>query len=168
MAAQAGDVGWVEQQDFTSWWIRFAQHRKYGKDASEAQWNHVFMVSGAQGEIIEADPSGVSAGNLSEYSGATVTLRRPAYTGAAPFTAVAAMRKLQGDKYGFLTIASVALSMLTGTKLRFGLSGTEICSGAVSYALTRANIDMGLDCEFNTPADVMHIAIAQQWKTVTL
>lgn len=160
-----GDVGWVEQQDVTSWWIRFAQRRKYGKDAPEAQWNHVFLVSGSQGEIIEADPSGVSNGNLSEYSGATVALRRPPYVKTAP-TAVMAMRALIGRRYGFLTIASVAISMLTGTKLRFGLSGTEICSGAVSYALTRANLDMGLDCEFNTPADVMHIAIAQNWATV--
>ena len=34
-----------------------------------------------------------------------------------------------GNQYGYVTIVSIALGLLTSGRLTFGLSGTEICSG---------------------------------------
>ena len=174
-----GDIFFVRQSGWTSFFIRFAQRVKYHKGNPCAQWNHVGMVVGTAGEIIEADPSGVARGNLTEYATTDMLLMRPWYQPAwedsglvhldGSQAAVAAMEELlaEGTRYGFLSIFSVALALLTATKLRFGIDGTEICSGAVSYALTRANIDMGQDESFNTPADVSFIANQQYWTTVS-
>lgn len=122
---------------------------------------------GTAGEIIEADPGGISTGNLSEYTGTEMALRRPPYPFGAGMAVEAAQELLAAkDHYGWLVIVSVALAMLTGTKVRIGIKGTQICSGAVSYEETRAGVDVGEDEEFNTPADVMHVSNVQGWKLV--
>lgn len=153
---RAGDIGFVEQHDFTSWFIRFAQRRKYGNVAA-ARFNHAFLCVDDAGTIIEANPTGVAVDNISKYAGVDVELRRPPYGVGQAVNAVAAMRGFVGEKYGFLTIVSVAITLLTGTKLRVGIAGTEICSGACADALTRANIDCGPDASFDTPADLYAI-----------
>lgn len=161
-----GDVYWANQPGFVPWWIKLAQKRKYGANAPEALFNHVFMVVGTQGEIIEANAPGMERGNLSDYGpDDKLACRRPAYTGFGARIAVAAMEELlaRKDHYNYLAILSVAIAMLTGTRIRLGISGEEICSGAVAYALTRANIDCGDDESWATPADLMHEAIVQGW-----
>jgi hypothetical protein len=173
MNSTPGDVGFASQPGFINWWIRLAQRRKYGKYSPCARWNHVFMVTDTSGGIIQAVSRGMVRGHVSDYAGQDIEVRRPPYgptwvrngSQMGGLTAAEAMEELWADHdhYGFLTIASVALALLTGTKLRFGIDGTEICSGAVAYALTRANIDVGQDCEFNTPADLFSYAIAQNW-----
>lgn len=161
-----GDVGFADQRGFVNWWIRFAQRRKYGTGPA-ARWNHTFMVTGIGGELVQAESSGMARGHLSDYNGQEFVVLRPFYADRADIAAAAIEELLtEHDRYGFLTIASVAISLLTGTRLRFGLSGTEICSGAVAYALTRANVDMGPDCEFDTPADVYATALTQRWVRV--
>lgn len=168
MTAAPGDVGFASQPGFINGCIRFAQRRKYGKYSPCARWNHVFMITGDNGELIQATGSGMVRGHLSDYAHQDIELRRPPYaSGIFPvgYIAAAAMEELLAahDHYGFLTIASVALNLLTGTKLRFGLTGTEICSGAVAYGLTRENEDVGQDELFDTPADLFSYAIAQNW-----
>jgi len=76
------------------------------------------------------------------------------------------MKAMLGDKYGFLEIVSEALAFFNGTKLRFGIEGQHICSGAVSDACQQGGIDMGDDDEWNSPADVMKIALDQKWTWV--
>lgn len=156
MLPQAGDIGFVHNTDFTAWWIRFAQRRKYGK-VKAAEYNHVFVVVDDSGLIIEADPVGVELNHLEKYKGTDVLILRPDYNPGRAADCVAAARERLGDRYGFLTIASCALSLLTGTKLRFGISGQEICSGAAAEDLTRANMDCGPDESFDTPADLLSI-----------
>lgn len=134
--------------------IQFAQRVKYGKNSPAAQFNHVFFVSDDVGGIIQANQSGVERGHLSQYTGQTYELKRPPYGPGGAQEAVAAMTEQLGECYGFLTIACVALALLTGTKLRFGISGQEICSGSCADALTRGGVDCGPDCSFDTPADL--------------
>lgn len=155
MTPTAGDIGFASQPGFINWAIRFAQRRKYGKNSPAARWNHVFMVTDDVGGIIQANAAGVQRGRLSQYATTDYEVKRPPYESPrCAQIAVAAMTEQLGDHYGFLTIASVALSLLTGTKLRFGISGQEICSGACADALTRADIDCGPDDAFDTPADL--------------
>jgi hypothetical protein len=61
---------------------------------------------------------------------------------------------------------SLALAFVFQTRLRFGRVGEHICSGAVSHALARSGLDMGEDEEWNSPADILHIAAAQRWAWV--
>ena len=154
MIARAGDCGFVSQTDLTARAIQFAQARKYGKGSPASRFNHVFFVSDDVGGIIQANQSGVERGRLSQYANQTYELKRPPYGPGGAQIAVAAAEAALGTKYGFLTIASVALSLLTGTKLRFGISGEEICSGAAADWMDRANIDCGPDETYDTPSDL--------------
>ena len=163
-----GDVYWANQAGFIPMMIRVAQRKKYGAHNNAALYNHCFMVVGYNGEIVQANAGGIERGNLSNYGPADkLTARRPPYAPLEDVNATAAMRELllAHTSYGWLTIASCGLSLLTGTKLRFGIDGTEICSGSVAWALTRANIDCGEDENFDTPADLFHIATTQGWAT---
>ena len=151
---QPGDVGFLSKRgDFIASLIRFAQRRKYG-NVPAAHYNHVFMVVDVDGTIVEAMPSGVRVSNVSEYAGEDYVIKTPPYAPGEAANAVAAMRASVGEGYGVLTFVCVALSLMTGTKLRFGIAGTEICSGACADALTRANIDCGPDATYDTPADL--------------
>lgn len=151
---QPGDIGFLSKRgDIIASLIRFAERRKYG-DVAASHYNHVFMCVDVDGTIVEALPSGVTVGNVSKYAGEDFVLKTPPYAPGEAANAVAAMRASVGDGYGFLTFVSVALTLMTGTRLRFGLAGTEICSGAAADALTRANVDCGEDETFDTPADL--------------
>jgi len=44
----------------------------------------------------------------------------------------------QSPRYGFMTIASVAISLVTGWRFIFGIDGQFICSGLVAGALERS------------------------------
>jgi hypothetical protein len=111
-------------------------------------------------------------GHLSDYAGQDIEIRRPPYTPSTIVSggdiATSAMEELLADhdEYGWVEIACVALALLTGTKVRFGVKDTLICSGAVSYALTRANIDVGDDSDWNTPSDLYSYALSAGWAVV--
>ena len=167
MSLQPGDVGWANQSGFVPWWIKWCQARKYHHSPA-SQFNHVYMVTSWQGGLIQANGSGMGAGNVSDYAGQNVVYRRPPYVAPGRNVAVQAMGELlrNHDHYGWWTIFSVALTLLTGTRFRFGVANCLICSGAVSYALTRANIDVGDDSDWNSPADLAEYAIAGNWPVI--
>lgn len=164
MTVAPGDVGFVHNTDWIDRMIQRMQERKYPLPAEESKYNHVFLVVDNNGGLIEAQGNGVNRNNLSNYSGVDYEIWRPNYSPPEnALVAVAAMTELLGMRYGYPTIFCEALGFITDTKFRFGYSGEEICSGAVSYALTRANIDVGTDETYNSPADVRHVKIIQKW-----
>ena len=57
-------------------------------------------------------------------------------------------------KYGYLTILSIALSLLFGGRLGFGVDGQEICSGLVGRALERTGEVFEEDPWHMMPADL--------------
>jgi hypothetical protein len=160
---KSGDVGLSRGEDFVDWWIRFAEARRYGKQSREARWNHAFLVVDATGNLIQAEANGIVRGKLSEYAGGSYTILRPPYPTEGAIRAVHAMSQMLGERYNYLEIASLALALLTQTKLRFGIEGTQICSGSVSWALTVGGVDCGEDPTYNTPADLMHAAEVHGW-----
>ena len=167
MQLEAGDVGLTRGKGFVDWAIRFAEARRYGGSSPEARWNHAFMIVDASGALVEAQGHGVVRDSLDhEYRKADYILLRPDYPSGGAAKAVAAMEGMVGSRYGYLEIVSEALAFLTQTKLRFGVAGEHICSGAVSFAVDQGGVPMGDDEEWNSPADVMHIAIQRGWAWV--
>jgi hypothetical protein len=139
--------------------IRFGETRRYGRargPGDPAYWNHV-AVCVAPGEVIEARPTGVVPWKLDQEQGWVAWAAwMPPYGPSGAAACVAAMQELavDGEGYGWVGIASEVLMFATGSRLRFGLQGTALCSGAAAYALTRADIDMGTDEEWDSPATV--------------
>ena len=167
MTYEPGDVGLAHGSGFVDWAIRYAERRRYGSKSQEARWNHAFMIVDAFGALVEAQGRGVVRSSMAgEYAHGDVVVVRPPYPSGGAARAVATMEAMVGSHYGYLEIASEALAFLTQTKLRFGVAGQHICSGAVSYACDQGGVPMGDDEEWNSPADVMHIALAQHWTWV--
>jgi hypothetical protein len=91
----------------------------------------------SNGELIEALGSGVTASPYDKYRDVEFhvvhsNLNDVERTDAEEF--VHYEFKAHAS-YGFVTIVSIALSLLTGLKFSFGIPGTTICSGLVAAAL---------------------------------
>jgi uncharacterized protein YycO len=169
MALLPGDVGLSADSDLIDKAIRAAEAVRYGFNSEEARWNHAWMIVDHQGGLVEARSSGVARGSFDqEYRNRERVVLRPNYPEGGADRAAAAMVKMVGEKYDWLEIVSVAAALLTGTHIRFGTSGRAICSGAVSRAVVAGGVDMGEDSNWNTPADIMHIASTQKWQTVAI
>ena len=154
-----GDVALVHGSGFAARLVRFGQSRRY-PDSWAA---HAALVVNATGGVIEAQGHGVGPGTLAAEGGG-VRVYRPAYEAHGAARAVRAMRDLVGESYGYASDISEALVFLTGTRIRFELGGTLMCSGAVAYALTRADLNLGPEEEFLPPAGLEAIALAQGWQ----
>ncbi len=57
-------------------------------------------------------------------------------------------------EYGWPTILSIILTLLTGSRLVFGMAGTAICSGFVAEALVRAGEIFDKPPSHMLPADL--------------
>jgi len=164
-----GDVGLSRGSGLVDRAIRFAETLRYGRHSAEARWNHAFMIIDSSGDLIQAEAHGMVWGTMqSDYAHGDYVILRPPYPPGGADRAVNAMKAMrdQKQKYDYLEIASEALSFLFQTKLRFAIEGQQICSGAVSFALDQGGIFMGYDEQWNSPADVMHYALDNEWQWV--
>jgi uncharacterized protein YycO len=145
-----GDLLLIRTDHFVSKLIRFGQ-RGYGKDA--AQWNHVAICVGG-GKIVEALTSGVVLSSASKYPAVdvlAVSTRSWQQEGkgvmfdfadaAMRANACSFARSCVGERYGWPTIAAIAVKVLTRGKVDFGVEGTSICSGLAARALERLGYD---------------------------
>jgi len=128
--------------------------RYHGKDSKYTVWNHAAIIINTNGDIIQALNSGVRRGNLSEYKGTDYHLVRIKASREDRLEAVCFAEYALGEKYGTLTIVSIALSFLTGLKFSFGFDGQQICSGLVARALERTKAIFGSEPSHITPADL--------------
>jgi hypothetical protein len=164
MTLMPGDIGFHHDTDLQSGLIRWAEARKYGRahgPDDPAYWNHTFMITQPPDVLVEADPSGVALGNLTEYPDHVVFFRPP-YADSTLRT-VGLITAMIGERYGDLHIMSDAVYLLFKTTLRFGFAGKHTCSGLVARVLTLSGIDMGDDEEWNSPADNFKIAVDSHW-----
>lgn len=165
---QPGDIGFAHGSGWVDWAIRVAEQRRYGKGSPFSWANHVFMIVDRAGALIEAQGRGVVLSDMGAYPDPTTySIWRPVWpTPDSASVAVAGMYGLLGKKYGYLTIACEGLAFLTGTRLRFGISGQYICSGAAAHELVRTGIDLGDDSDWNSPADDLQAAKKLGWTHV--
>lgn len=138
---RAGDflLTGVTAQGFVSWAIKVGSWlRRY--EAPFRRFSHAALVIDDDGTLAEALSKGVRRSPLSKYTRADYVLVR---TGVADHDRAQILRFAEAvldarTRYGFATMFGLGLYCVTGAQLTIQLSGTAICSGFVSDALTRA------------------------------
>ncbi|HEX7355258.1 MAG TPA: hypothetical protein VF288_10550 [Mycobacteriales bacterium] len=119
--------------------------------------------------VIQADGAGVVESDLSSVGGALTFLRPPA--GAEPSRTVAFARGEVGAHYGFLTIGSIAVDILTPSWLHVPVMrpGTWICSAFAAEALRFGGwYHRWPDIYQVTPAELLHGMLATGSTEVTV
>jgi hypothetical protein len=170
VTAQAGDVGLSTGRGLVERLIQFAESRRYGSNSVEARWSHAFMVVDGGGNIVEAQAHGMVHNHLDDYRGTDHLVLRPPYDADGGLLASRAITSMVGEPYGYLEILCLASAFLFQTKLRFGVDGQRICSGAVAVALMTGGVDLRPQVEaypeWCSPADLLRVARAQEWLRV--
>ncbi len=152
---QPGDFILTHGSSWTSQLIRFGQALRFrGNDSKFAYWNHCAMVVSEYGGLIEADGIGVKRTALSSYAPKEYVAVRVQTEGQDKDQMVKFAEHALGQKYGFLTVISLGLSLLTGLKFNFGVDDELICSGLVASCLERGWDIFERPCSYMTPADL--------------
>lgn len=137
--------------------IRFGQSLRYrGDERKYIRWNHAAVIVSPQGDIIEALGTGVQRNHLSKYGPTEYAIVRiDAFAQPHDREQIVAFAEWAlGEKYGWATVLSIALNVLTGAKLTFGVDGQNICSGLVARALERSNAIFQTTPSHVTPAEL--------------
>jgi hypothetical protein len=154
---QPGDFILTHGDSFFSRLIRLGQGLRFlGRNRGYARWSHAALIVSADGEIIEAIGAGVCKNHLRDYRDVEYHL--------VPIGSLADDRdraqmvrfaeSCRGLEYGFTICISIALSLLTGVKFRFGFDGEYICSGLVARALERTDVILPRSPSHTLPADL--------------
>jgi len=157
-ATSKGDFVLTRGDAWTSQAIRLGEYLKFWGEARKyAYWNHAALFVGENGELVEALGRGVTRSNVSKYKPVTYHVVQLAGVSqedrehAADFAFHCAEIH---QTYGYLTILSIALSLLFGGRLGFGIDGQEICSGLVGRALERTGEIFDVEPWHMMPADL--------------
>lgn len=150
-----GDFILVRGKAFTDRMIQLGQKWRFkGVNSVFGYWTHAAMVVGIDGQLIEADPTGVHLANIAKYKPNDYLYVSIYASEEDRKEAVNFAKYCIGQKYGFFTILSIAISLLTGLKFSFGFDGQEICSGLVARCLERTSVIFQRDSSHLTPADL--------------
>jgi uncharacterized protein YycO len=169
---EAGDFILTHGNAWTSKIIRFGQRRRiHGDDRKYTHWNHAAMIVSPGGDLIEALGAGVSRTHLSHYKVSEYHLVRIDADGGDRKQAVDFAEWAAGDtdgkgrqRYGFLTIASIAYALVTGGKFTFGFDGQAICSGLVARAMERTGAIFNRTPSHIMPADLAkYFSVEPSW-----
>lgn len=137
---QRGDFILTHGKAWTSRIIRFGQRLRFvGESRKYARWNHAAILVDDEGALVEALGAGVKRRHLSAYEGTEYHLVRISASDADRDQVVAFAEWSLEQPYAFVTIVSIALSLLTGAKFTFAFDGQQICSGLVARALERTD-----------------------------
>lgn len=135
---QPGDFILAHGAELFSELIRIGQQLRFrGPDRPYTYWNHAALIVSTDGAIIEALGAGVERRSIADYDSTQYTVVHIVASREDRAEAVAFAEHCLGQPYGFATIVSIALSLLTGAKFSFGFNGQLICSGLVARALER-------------------------------
>lgn len=132
-------------------WLRI-----HGEDRKYVDWAHAALIVDRDGTLIEAVGSGVREYSLDRYKDRHYQIFRVKASNDDRNQAVEFARWALDHKsrYGVMTIASMAVSMLTGSKLAFSIEGQFVCSGLVASALERIGSIFNRGAAYITAADL--------------
>lgn len=137
--------------------ISLAQRRRFrGADAPYAHWSHAAVLVSADGEVVEAESTGVIRSSLSKYRDDEYHLVRlgDEISRAGREKTVAYAKAQVGAAFGYLDLAGATLYLLTGIPLRWVRRHHEICSSLVVRALQHGGLLTGFDPAVTLPADL--------------
>ncbi|MGH3941636.1 MAG: hypothetical protein ACRDTG_24000 [Pseudonocardiaceae bacterium] len=167
---EPGDFILVEGHGIQGWLITLGQKlRIHGADRKYVKWAHAALIVDRDGTLIEAVGRGVRQWSLEDYKERHYEIFRikASDEDRAQVVSFARWALARHCKYGPLTILSIGLSMLTGSKLTFFIEGQFVCSGLVASALERtgsifnrnaANITAADLAKYFDPAQRRHLA----------
>jgi len=101
-----------------------------------ARWSHAGILTG-RGTVVEALTRGVVETPLDAYRDVDHVVVRVDATPEQRRLAVAFADHAVGRRYGWVEIASLVMSLLTGTGLSVNVDNQMICSGLVAECLCR-------------------------------
>ena len=137
--------------------ISLAQKRRFkGSDAAFAHWSHTALLVETNGDLVEAEITGVRQNPISRYRAGEYHLVRlgSEFSEEARSRAVAYAKEQVGQGFGFLDMFGAGLYLLFGWRVRLARRGHEICSGLVVRALQAGGLLPGLDPLLTLPADL--------------
>ncbi len=137
--------------------IRFGQRVSlWGTPPEYAHWNHVALVIDPSGNLYEALGKGIEKTNISRYKDFDYRVARiqASDEDRRQILDFANSAFRARTRYGYLTILSIVLTLLTGSRLILGWAGTAICSGFVAEALCRAGYIFDKPPSHMMPADL--------------
>lgn len=157
-----GDFILTHGDAWTSKMIRFGQSlRIHGADRKYTWWNHAALIVSDGGDLVEALGAGVLRTTLSKYQPVEYHVVRtgasqPDRSEVVAFGEWAAGDKTGADRqrYGFITIASISWTLLTGAKFTFAIEGQMICSGLVARSQERTHAIFNRTPSHIMPADL--------------
>jgi len=155
-ASLPGDFVLTHGKAWTSAVIRFGQRLRFWKrgDRRYTHWNHVAVFVDEEGQIVEALGHGVRERNIADYQGTERHVVRLSASDEDREQMVAFACHSIDEEYGYVSIASIGLSLLTGGKLIFGVAGQKICSSLVARTLERAGFVFTFEPSHAMPADL--------------
>ncbi|MGH3905479.1 MAG: hypothetical protein ACRDTE_15015 [Pseudonocardiaceae bacterium] len=152
-----GDFILVEGKSLVSRLINFGQKlRIHGADRQYVNWTHAALIVDRDGTLIEAVGKGVTKSSLDNYTGSHYKIFRIKASDEDRRQVVdfAGWVEEHHGKYGRLTFVSIALTLLTGSKLAFFIDGQFVCSGLVATALERTGCIFNRSAAHIGPADL--------------
>jgi hypothetical protein len=152
-----GDFVLVAGTHLNSRLIRFGQKlRIRGADRRHVKWTHAALIVDRDGSLIEAVGTGVRRWHLDRYRGDDYVVVRvhTSEENRDEVVRFAEWALRRGSSYSRLSTVSIALSMLTGSRLTFFIDGQFVCSGLVARALERTGSIFDRDSAHIAPADL--------------
>ena len=150
-----GDFFLVETKGAAAKIIRFGQWLRYhGKMKPFSHWNHTGIIINSNGDTIEAKPTNVSQGNIKDYVDCPVYIISTKLNNQSAQQVEAAAKSFLNDKYGWLTIGSIVLQLLTGIKVQLSFANSVVCSGLVAQSLWAGGVIFNENPFQMMPADL--------------
>lgn len=153
-----GDFILVHGDAFYSRLIQFGEWLRYRRsDRNACHFTHAAMIETADGGLIEALANGVVRSHISKYQEKDYKIY--SISGVAPAQGdrdrvLAYSRSCVGDKYDWIDILSVSLTLVTGTKLCIETEDHDLCSVLVARSLDRSNAIFPRNSGHMMPADL--------------
>lgn len=146
----------VAGTSFSDRLIRLAQRCRYhGADAHYATWTHVALLLPDGASLIEsAGRHGIRRNTRAAYASLTTVVGS---VECAPDEAAAALTYADsclGESYGWLSIATVGLALITAGSLNLTNSRTMDCSEFCAHVLEHAGVILDRDPAQTCPADL--------------
>jgi hypothetical protein len=157
-APRPGDFILTHGDQWTSSLIRFGQSLRFrGEKARYTYWNHTALIVDHAGTIVEALGTGVAIRSIHDYEPTQYTVVRIDASDEDRTEAATFARTCVGAQYGWLTIVSIAFSLVTGGGFSFAIDGQLICSGLVARSLERTTAIFKHDPARIMPAELAEI-----------